>query len=277
MFKIKIEKAEPESVKISKKNICIVKIAPATQMNSDMEEHTKLMQYFVEQSNPSWGGQFLRAVKLCPQIDEDDLIVEGVSGFEAFMHFATMGWKVLFSCIPPVKMHGGWPAFFVAITFIGLITAVVAEAATILGCNMNLKESVTAITLVAIGTSLPDTFASRTAALNSEFADAAIGNVTGSNSVNIFVGLGLPWVMATLNSETGIYIVPQGSLSFSVALFLATSVTCFLILVLRRTFLGGELGGPDMSRIITTIIMICLWLIYVVMSSLKAYGKIEGF
>lgn len=193
------------------------------------------------------------------------------------MHFATMGWKVLFSCIPPVKMYGGWAAFFVAICFIGTITAVVAEAATILGCNMFLKESVTAITLVAIGTSLPDTFASRTAALNSEFADSAIGNVTGSNSVNIFVGLGLPWVMATLYSDNGIYEVPEGSLTFSVALFLATSVTCFLILILRRTFLGGELGGPDMSRIITTIIMISLWLIYVVMSSLKAYGKIEGF
>lgn len=193
------------------------------------------------------------------------------------MHFATIGWKVLFSLIPPVKMYGGWAAFFVAISFIGFITAIVAEAATILGCNMYLKESVTAITLVAIGTSLPDTFASRTAALNSEFADSAIGNVTGSNSVNIFVGLGLPWVIATLNADNGIYIVPEGSLSFSVALFLATSVTCFLILILRRTFLGGELGGPDMSRIITTIIMICLWLIYVVMSSLKAYGKIEGF
>jgi solute carrier family 8 (sodium/calcium exchanger) len=151
------------------------------------------------------------------------------------MHFATMGWKVLFSCIPPVKMYGGWAAFFVAICFIGTITAVVAEAATILGCNMFLKESVTAITLVAIGTSLPDTFASRTAALNSEFADSAIGNVTGSNSVNIFVGLGLPWVMATLYSDNGIYEVPEGSLTFSVALFLATSVTCFLILILRRT------------------------------------------
>ena len=40
MFKIKIEKAEPESVKISKKNVCIVKIAPATQMQSRSEEHT---------------------------------------------------------------------------------------------------------------------------------------------------------------------------------------------------------------------------------------------
>jgi solute carrier family 8 (sodium/calcium exchanger) len=146
-----------------------------------------------------------------------------------------MGWKVIFSLIPPVKMYGGWAAFIVAIMFIGSITAIVAEAATILGCTLNLKESVTAITLVAIGTSLPDTFASRTAALNSEFADSAIGNVTGSNSVNIFVGLGLPWVMATLNASDGVYIVPEGSLSFSVALFLATSVTCFLILILRRT------------------------------------------
>jgi len=28
-------------------------------------------------------------------------------------------------------------------------------------------------------------------------ADAAIGNVTGSNSVNVFLGLGLPWALAT--------------------------------------------------------------------------------
>lgn len=109
----------------------------------------------------------MNAVKLTPQIDEDDLIVDDVSLYEALMHFATIGWKVLFACIPPVRWKGGWPAFIVAITFIGLITAVVAEAATILGCNMYLKESVTAITLVAIGTSLPDTFASMTAAKTS--------------------------------------------------------------------------------------------------------------
>ena len=92
-------------------------------------------------------------------------------------------------------MGGGWPAFFVALIFIGAITAIVAEVATVLGCTLNLEEAVTAITLVAIGTSLPDTFASMTAAKQSEFADSAIGNVTGSNSVNVFVGLGLPWLI----------------------------------------------------------------------------------
>jgi solute carrier family 8 (sodium/calcium exchanger) len=65
------------------------------------------------------------------------------------------------------------------------------------GCVCGIEDSVTAITFVALGTSLPDTFASMSAAKNSETADSAIGNVTGSNSVNVFLGLGLPWLIST--------------------------------------------------------------------------------
>lgn len=155
---------------------------------------------------------------------------------EAITHFACIGWKILFAFIPPCEWYGGWPAFFIALVFIGVITAVVAEVATVLGCTLGLKEAVTAITLVAIGTSLPDTFASMTAAQQSEFADSAIGNVTGSNSVNVFVGLGLPWLMsASYQSSKGeIYETPPGTLAFSVMLFLITSLTCFAILGIRR-------------------------------------------
>lgn len=60
----------------------------------------------------------------------------------------------------------------------------------------------TKIRFVALGTSLPDTFASRIAAKNEKTADNAIGNITGSNSVNIFLGLGLPWVFATIYWST---------------------------------------------------------------------------
>lgn len=101
---------------------------------------------------------------LCPKVDEDDLIVDDVSIMEALTHFATIGWKILFAFIPPKEWGGGWPAFMVALTFIGGITAIVAEVATVLGCTLGLKSAVTAITLVAVGTSLPDTFASMTAA-----------------------------------------------------------------------------------------------------------------
>jgi solute carrier family 8 (sodium/calcium exchanger) len=61
-----------------------------------------------------------------------------------------------------------------------------------------MKDEVTAITFVALGTSLPDTFASKAAAIGDKTADASIGNVTGSNSVNVFLGLGLPWLIASI-------------------------------------------------------------------------------
>lgn len=83
------------------------------------------------------------------------------------MHFATIGWKVLFALVPPPNMGGGIPAFIIALSFIGVVTAIVGEVATVLGCAAGLESSVTAITLVAIGTSLPDTFASKVAAQTS--------------------------------------------------------------------------------------------------------------
>lgn len=60
---------------------------------------------------------------------------------------------------------------------------------------------------VAIGTSLPDTFASKYAAMNEKTADNAIGNVTGSNSVNVFLGLGLPWVIAAIYWQSKVKIL----------------------------------------------------------------------
>ena len=55
---------------------------------------------------------------------------------------------------------------------------------------------------LAVGTSLPDTFASKQATIESPDADAAVGNITGSNSVNVFLGLGLPWVIASVYYES---------------------------------------------------------------------------
>ena len=89
-------------------------------------------------------------------------------------------------------------AFFVSLAMIGILTAIVGDLASIFGCLIGLKATVTAITFVALGTSLPDLFASMTAAKQEEHADNSIGNVTGSNSVNVFLGLGFPWTIAAL-------------------------------------------------------------------------------
>ena len=109
--------------------------------------------------------------------------------------------QVIFAFIPPCTWLGGWLTFFVALMMIGLVTTIVGDLATIFGCLVGLKAEATAILFVALGTSLPDLFASKTAAVNEKYADASVGNVTGSNSVNVFLGLGTPWVIATIYHE----------------------------------------------------------------------------
>ena len=113
---------------------------------------------------PTWGAQFKNAVMLGPSIDEEDMIIDEVTLMEAINHFLCITWKVLFASVPPTHWGHGWPAFLVALTFIGAVTAIVGEAASMLGCVVGMRDPVTAITFVALGTSLPDTFASMTAA-----------------------------------------------------------------------------------------------------------------
>ena len=86
---------------------------------------------------------------------------------EALIHFLSISWKVLFAIIPPRRLAGGWVAFILALILIGVVTGIVGEFANLLGCSVGLKQSVTAITFVALGTSLPDTLASKTAAQSS--------------------------------------------------------------------------------------------------------------
>ena len=106
-------------------------------------------------------------------------------------------------------MAGGWPCFVFSLMMIAILTAVVGDLAGIFGCLVGLKDSVTAITFVALGTSLPDTFASKAAAVGEKYADNAVGNITGSNSVNVFLGLGLPWLLAAIYHEVNVSKVPK--------------------------------------------------------------------
>lgn len=201
-----------------------------------------------------------------------------MSTFDAVWHFLSIFWKVFGAVVPPRPVWGGWAAFLVSLALIGAITTIVGETATVLGCVINLKASVTGVTLVAMGTSLPDTFASMTAAKSADDADAAIGNITGSNSVNVFLGLGLPWLFACVwwqIKHDSDYAVPPGSMAFSVVVFICVSSVCFFILFLRRICLGGELGGTGKARPASTMILISLWFIYVLFVTLESYDVLE--
>lgn len=58
----------------------------------------------------------------------------------------------------------------------------------------------------------------------------------GSNSVNVFLGLGLPWVISTCYHAVRKtkYIVYSGNLTFSVVVFTAFGLICIFTLIARR-------------------------------------------
>jgi solute carrier family 8 (sodium/calcium exchanger) len=67
------------------------------------------------------------------------------------------------------------------------------------------------------------------------------------------------------------------SLGFSVVLFCSLAMIALLVMMLRRSkAIGGELGGPRGYKIATSCLFVFLWLFYVLMSSLEAYGYING-
>ncbi|XP_055040459.2 sodium/calcium exchanger 1a [Misgurnus anguillicaudatus] len=230
----------------------------------------------------SWRDQFVEAITVSSGDDDDDECGEEKmpSCFEYVMHFLTVFWKVLFAFVPPTDYWNGWACFIVSIIMIGVLTAFIGDLASHFGCTIGLKDSVTAVVFVALGTSVPDTFASKVAAIQDQYADASIGNVTGSNAVNVFLGIGLAWSIAAIFHQAhGQYFrVDPGTLAFSVTLFTIFAFVCIAVLMYRRRpEIGGELGGAKTPKILTTTLFFSLWLMYIVLSSMEAYCIIKGF
>jgi solute carrier family 8 (sodium/calcium exchanger) len=155
-------------------------------------------------AHQKWKQQFIDAVTKVVEEDDEGEEEDPEAGGEEpkgpkvmdyVFHGAALPWKLLFACVPPTDYAGGWPTFYVALFFIGLVTVLVGDLAELLGCSLTIPAEITAITFVALGTSLPDTFASKTAAEMDPYADNSIGNVTGSNSVNVMLGCGLAWTL----------------------------------------------------------------------------------
>ncbi|XP_047348834.1 sodium/calcium exchanger 1 isoform X3 [Vespa velutina] len=237
----------------------------------------------------SWKEQFTEALTVSGGDEEDDAEGGGSGGggesssptpADYLMHSITIFWKVLFAFVPPTDIAGGYLCFAVSIFGIGVVTAVIGDVASYFGCTLGIKDSVTAVVFVALGTSIPDTFASKVAACQDKYADASVGNVTGSNAVNVFLGIGIAWSIAAIYHAChgDQFVVEPGNLAFSVTLFCTEACLVILVLLLRRTkSIGGELGGPFVPKLITSAFLFSLWLFYLIMSTLEAYGIIQGF
>uniref|UniRef100_A0A8C8DT48 Solute carrier family 8 member 4b n=1 Tax=Oryzias sinensis TaxID=183150 RepID=A0A8C8DT48_9TELE len=258
-------------------------IEESYEFKSTVDKLIKKTNLALVVGSSSWREQFVNAVTVSAGDDDEEESGEErlPSCFDYIMHFLTVFWKVLFAFVPPTEYWNGWACFIVSISLIGVLTAVTGDLASHFGCTIGLKDSVTAVVFVALGTSVPDTFASKVAAIQDQYADASIGNVTGSNAVNVFLGIGVAWTIAAIvwRSKGKPFMVDPGNLAFSVTLFTILAVVCVSTLLYRRraSVAGGELGGPRTCKLITSLLFISLWLIYILLASLEAYCHLQMF
>ena len=93
----------------------------------------------------------------------------------------------------PVKKGGLFKAFLMVVGgFAGLILGGkwIVDGAVVIARNVGMSESMVGLTIVAIGTSLPELATSAIAAYKKK-VEIAVGNVVGSNIFNLFLVLGI--------------------------------------------------------------------------------------
>lgn len=135
---------------------------------------------------------------------------------------------------------------FILIGLIGIVGGgeLVVNNATSIAKVIGITDRVIALTVVAVGTSLPEIVTSVIAVKKGE-NDIALGNVIGSNIFNIFMILGLSSLVKPLTYTTSSYIDMIIMLASSILVFILFSIKkkltkkeCIILLMCYTTYIA---------------------------------------
>ncbi len=129
---------------------------------------------------------------------------------------------------------------------------ILVDGASALAKIMNISERVISISIVALGTSLPELSASIVAALKKE-TDISVGNIIGSNIFNIFAILGTTAVIRPISFNQGDFVNDLYWM-FAIAIMLLLS-----FLPYKKRFINRFKG----------VILISVYIIYMTLLFLK--------
>ena len=146
--------------------------------------------------------------------------------------------KLLCFIFPNPKRY--YPVFFISIILIAAVSWVLVELAIHISEGLEIPEAIIALTVLAIGTSVPDLFSSIIVARQGR-GEMAVSNAVGSNIFDILVGLGLPFLIVMLIS--GGSINAGGDLINSTIILSASVILLILLLLFGKWKIGKITGG----------------------------------
>lgn len=153
--------------------------------------------------------------------------------------------------------------FFMAAVWIAAFTYVLVWMVTIVGETLEIPDTVMGLTLLAAGTSIPDTIASVMVAREGK-GDMAMSNIVGSNVFDMLC-LGLPWFIKTVFVDPSSPVVVN-----SMGLVFTTSSLLVSILIL---FIATHINGWKLDKKLGTACLI-IYILFATMSILYELGII---
>lgn len=148
-----------------------------------------------------------------------------------------------------VKVPGWKEAVFIAGGLAGLFTGahLLVGAATTIAREFGISEAIIGLTIVAVGTSLPELATSVVAAFR-KHAEVALGNVVGSNIFNILGILGITSIVIPVPVETSMA-------TFDIPFMVATSLALIALILI-----AGRIGRMAGLVMITAYAGYVIWL-----------------
>ena len=146
--------------------------------------------------------------------------------------------RLLLALFPARKNY--YLVFVEAILWIAGLSWGLVEMAIHISVLLHISEAIIALTVLAIGTSVPDLISSVIVARQGR-GDMAVSNAVGSNIFDILVGLGLPFLISVLISGRPITAQHQNLVASAVILF--ASVVVFVALLLMKHWKIGWVTG----------------------------------
>jgi cation:H+ antiporter len=158
--------------------------------------------------------------------------------------------------IPEMSNTAAWLSFLGGLILLIGSSRVLVWAASHIAQALGVSELVIGLTIVAVGTSLPELAAAIMSAAKGH-ADMAIGAIVGSNMFNILLVLAIPGLWATLPLETAVVSRDM------VAVFLTTLILAMAALWRWNGSLGaGTLSKGTGGTLLTLYVAYYGWLFY---------------